>query len=177
MELTLCELVAAHLKDVNSCDNTFTVDAKLVLDAENGVISYEVVSVSPYEKRYPLDELDVATYIANPDRIIYLAYLDGQLAGQIRIGKWWNRFAYIEDIVVHSPFRKQGVGRALIGQAITWAKAGGYPGIMLETQNINVGGCRLYESCGFKLGGFDTCLYKGIHPDKDEIALYWYLIF
>jgi streptothricin acetyltransferase len=48
---------------------------------------------------------------------------------------------------------------------------------MLETQNNNVAACRLYESGGFQLAGFDRCLYKGLHPDTDEIALYWYLVF
>ncbi len=177
MLLTLRELDAEHLSDINHCDCGFTVDAKLILNAENGAISYSIVSVPPYEKRYPLDELDAAAYIANPEKVIYLAYLDDQLAGQIRIGRWWNRYAYIEDIVVDPPFRKQRVGRALMEQAIDWAKARGFPGIMLETQNINVAGCRLYESCGLKLGGFDTCLYQASLPGTDEIALYWYLIF
>ena len=177
MSLILQELDAEHLTDLNCCDYAFTVDSKLVLDAENGAIHYGIVNVPPYQKRYPLDELNPAAYIANPDKVIYLAYLDGQIAGQIRIGRYWNRYAYIEDIVVDPPFRRGGIGRALMEQAIEWAKAGGYPGIMLETQNINVAGCRLYESCGLKLGGFDTCLYQAILPGTEEIALYWYLIF
>jgi hypothetical protein len=49
--------------------------------------------------------------------------------------------------------------------------------MMLETQDNNVLGCRLYASCGFELRGFDTHLYKGLDPSSDEIALYWYLIF
>ena len=53
----------------------------------------------------------------------------------------------------------------------------GLPGIMLETQNNNVAACRFYESCGFHLGGFDRELYRGITPDTDETALFWYLIF
>lgn len=49
--------------------------------------------------------------------------------------------------------------------------------VMLETQNINVVACRLYESCGFVLGGFDACLYRGVMPGTREIALFWYLLF
>jgi ribosomal protein S18 acetylase RimI-like enzyme len=62
-------------------------------------------------------------------------------------------------------------------RAIEWAKEKGLPGLMLETQNNNVAACHLYESCGFELGGFDRNLYKGLHPDTKEIALYWYLFF
>ena len=76
-----------------------------------------------------------------------------------------------------STIRNQGVGHALMQKAITWARQKGFPGMMLETQNINVAGCRLYESCGFRLGGFHRHLYGGLHPGTDEIALYWYLLF
>jgi streptothricin acetyltransferase len=47
---------------------------------------------------------------------------------------------------------------------------------MLETQNNNVGACKLYEACGFTLGGFDRYLYRGEMPDTREIALFWYLM-
>jgi streptothricin acetyltransferase len=65
----------------------------------------------------------------------------------------------------------------LLVKAVEWAKAGNYPGLMLETQNNNVAGCRLYKSFGFELGGCDRFLYKGLHSSTDEIALYWYLFF
>ena len=48
---------------------------------------------------------------------------------------------------------------------------------MLETQNINVAACLFYARCGFVLGGYDRFLYRGLTPETDEIALYWYLIF
>ncbi|MBP1701359.1 MAG: acetyltransferase [Chloroflexi bacterium] len=142
MELALLTLDVEHLQDVNRCDSSFTVASKLILNAQNGEIGYQIVSVPAYQKRYPVDVLDAITYIDNPDKVIFLAYLDGQIAGQIR-----------------------------------WAKARGFPGIMLETQNNNVAACRLYERTGMQLGGFDKYLYKGITPDTEEIALYWYLIF
>jgi ribosomal protein S18 acetylase RimI-like enzyme len=69
------------------------------------------------------------------------------------------------------------VGRALLQHVIQWAKSRQLPGVMLETQNNNVAACRLYESCGFQLGGFDRCLYLGLNPGTDEIALYWYFCF
>jgi len=78
---------------------------------------------------------------------------------------------------VADQFRRRGIGRALLEKAFDWARAGGFPGIMLETQDINVAACRLYESCGMKLGGFDAYLYKGLDPHSDEIALFWYIIF
>lgn len=175
--ITIEEINPHNLQDADRCDGAFLVDAKLNLSAENGHITYTPVNVPPYEKRYPLDEVDFTTYLASPDRTVFFAYIDGAIAGQIRLRRWWNHYGYIEDIVVDRRYRRLGVGRALIQQAIEWARQKQLPGIMLETQNNNLAGCRLYESCGFELAGFDRCLYQGIDPASDEIALYWYYRF
>jgi streptothricin acetyltransferase len=177
MNLTIQQLDEQNFGDVNRCDGTFTVDSKLVSHAENDVIRYTVVSVPPYQKRYPPEELDYPTYLNHPDKTIFFAYADGQLAGQVIVRKNWNHYAYIKDIVVDVDFRRLGVGRALLQRTVAWAKAKQLAGIMLETQNNNVAACRLYESCGFKLGSFDRYLYQGLHVGVAEIALYWYLLF
>jgi streptothricin acetyltransferase len=62
-------------------------------------------------------------------------------------------------------------------RAIEWARSLDLPGLMLETQDINVKACRFYERMGFVLSGFDRHLYKATLPGRDEIALYWYLVF
>jgi ribosomal protein S18 acetylase RimI-like enzyme len=176
MTIIVCELNEQNIQDVNKCDGTFTVDSKIILQAEKDDIRYTVVSVLPYQKRYPSDESDYTTYLAKPDKTIYFAYMDRQLAGQIVLRKNWNQYAYVEDIAVDIHFRKCGVGRTLVAEAIDWAKTKLLAGIMLETQNNNVAACRFYERCGFKLGGFDRYLYKGISKNTEEIALYWYLL-
>ncbi len=177
MNITIRQLDERNIRDVNRCDGTFTIDSMLVLHAENDVIRYTIVNVPSQQKRYPAEELDYPTYLNHPDKMIYFAYADGQLAGQVIVRKNWNHYAYLEDIVVDAGFRHLGVGRALLQHAVTWAKARQLAGVMLETQNNNVAACRLYESCGFKLGGFDRYLYQGLSPNTDEIALYWYLLF
>lgn len=174
MQLTILALDETHLSDVNLCDGTFSIDSFLQIHTENGVIRTRLVAVPPHTKRYKEDPFDPRSYIASQDRILYLAYCDGQVAGQIRLCRYWNRYTYIEDIVVDTSFRRRGVGRALIEQAKCWTEEQHLPGIMLETQNNNVAACRLYESCGFVLGGFDAYLYRGIDPGTDEVALYWY---
>jgi streptothricin acetyltransferase len=177
MEITICPLDGTNRADINGVDGSFTVNAHLSLHARDGQISYIIEPVQPYIKRYPAEQFDWGTFIGNPDKAIYLAYVDGQLAGQIILWKNWNGYGYIEDIAVEVIFRRQGIGRRLIEQAVAWSKARELPGLMLETQNNNVAGCQLYEACGFHLGGFDQELYRAIDPDTEEIALYWYLIF
>jgi ribosomal protein S18 acetylase RimI-like enzyme len=176
-DIAIQPLSATNQADLNRCDNSFTVEAELRLTAEDGRTGYTVEPVTPYIKRYGPEVYDAQAYIEKPDHAAWLAYVDGQLAGQILVHENWNRFAIIWDIAVDPSFRRRGVGRRLIAQAVAWARARGLPGVMLETQHINVAACRLYESCGFMLGGFDACLYRGVMPGTHEIALFWYLLF
>jgi ribosomal protein S18 acetylase RimI-like enzyme len=170
-------LTAANQADLNRCDNSFTVKAELCLHALEGRIGYTVRPVTPYTKRYGPEIYDAQVYIDRPDHAAWLAYVDGRLSGQILVQEHWNRLAIVWDIAVDPPFRRLGVGRRLMEQAIEWARERGLPGVMLETQNINVAACRLYEACGFCLGGLDGYLYRGIERDSREIALFWYLLF
>jgi ribosomal protein S18 acetylase RimI-like enzyme len=175
--ITIRELDDQNMRDVNRCDGVFTVDSRLVLQVENDVIRYTVAGIPPYQKRYPHDEIDTTTYLADPAKTIFFAYVDGQLAGQVILRGNWNRYCHIEDIAVDIHFRRCGVGRALMEAAIAWAKGRDLAGLSLETQNNNVAACRFYERCGFRLGGFDRYLYRGVMNDTEEIALYWYFLF
>ena len=65
----------------------------------------------------------------------------------------------------------------MLNKAEEWAKKGGMPGFMLETQDVNVPACRLYEKAGFILGGVDKKLYGATKKYSHETALYWYKIF
>ncbi len=82
----------------------------------------------------------------------------------------------MEGIGVDKHFRRLGIGRALIEQGMKWAEKQALAGIMLETQDNNVGACRFYQNCGFVLRGFDTALYHNSAECRDEIALFWYLV-
>lgn len=176
-EILIKEIVSDSIGDANRCDSLFTVEAKLELTADSEGIQYRLVPVMSYEKRYPDEEVDYTTYVDNPKQTVFLAYVDGMVAGEIRVRENWNRYALVENIVVDAAYRRRGVGRALMARAIQWARAKSLPGVTLETQNNNVAGCKLYQQCGFELAGFDSQLYGGVMPGTDEVALYWYLIF
>ena len=165
----------ADLGDAHRLDGTFLVQSELALLVEGGVIRYEVVPVPPYEKRYAEEEPSVDPRA--PGKAVFLAYLDGSVAGRVVLSEGWNRQAWVEDIAVDARRRRAGVGRALIDRAVAWAVERGLPGIRAETQSNNVPACKLYESCGFRLGGFDRDLYRGLDERTTEVALFWYLHF
>lgn len=169
------KLDSQSIHQVDKFNRTFTVASKLVLGMEDGRITCSIAPVTPYEKEIPIDDMDASTFIDSDEKVIFFADVDGIVAGQIKIITWWNRFAYIDDLIVNPQVRGLGVGQALMGEAIGWVKAKRFPGIMLETQDDNVPACQLYRKCGFVLGGFDQYTFKNIKPN--ETALYWYLIF
>ncbi|WP_316252443.1 GNAT family N-acetyltransferase [Bacillus sp. YC2] len=182
MELTIRKMTKEDQDQLIEIDDRFTADSILVLSMDKNKIHYTVENIPGYIKSYKDDEQleessDFSAYIDHPDQAVYAAYIDDQLAGYVTVKRNWNEYAYIEDMKVDIKHRRQGIGRTLVEQVIQWAKEHKMPGIMLETQNVNVKACQFYESCGFKIGGFDFCLYKGIKKHANEAALYWYLIF
>lgn len=176
--LTITEISTVNIADINRTDTTHEINSRIVPFIENGVFSYTIEVIDPaYLKTYEEDDIDYTAYVDNPDKAAFLAYFGGMLAGQIVLRRNWNSLAYIEDIRVGSNFRRRGTGIALLNKAEEWAKKGGMPGIMLETQDVNVPACRLYEKAGFILGGVDKKLYGAIDKDAHETALFWYKFF
>lgn len=176
MDISLRKLQEGENSFAQEFDRKSMVKSRLVLDMENEKLVYSIVPVeTPYEREVQLEDTDYGFNEVPP--VVFLAEVDGKLAGRIRLLRWWNRFGYIEDLVVNPEFRGLGLGRKLMEQGIQWAREQGFPGVMLETQDDNVSACTLYSSCGFILSGFDRNVYKAINPQTRECALYWYLIF
>jgi streptothricin acetyltransferase len=177
MQIEIQPLDQGNIQAVNQCDGSFMVNSHLELSMEYDRLTYSAFPVQPYKKEFPIEEMDVDSFVNNPDKIIFLAYSDGKLAGQIDLIKWWNGYAYVNAFAVNQEYRRHGVGKALLQEAVEWARKNQFPGVMLETQNNNMAACALYKKCGFELSGFDKYLFKGLDPQTKEVALFWYLLF
>ena len=175
MEITIREAGTQESAQTTSFSRKSLVKARLVLGIDDEKLTYAVVPVEPYERNVPVEDTDYGFDDAGPT--IFFAEVDGKIAGRIKMLQWWNRFAYVEDLVVNPGYRGLGIGRRLLDRGIQWAHDKQFPGVMLETQDDNVPACTLYQSCGFVLSGFDRNVYKAINPNTRETALYWYLIF
>lgn len=175
MEITIRKIDPHESPHTKSFSRKSTVNSRLVLGIENENLFYTIAPVEPYEREVPAEDVEYGFDEAGPT--IFFAEMDGNLAGRIKMLRWWNRFAYVEDLVVNPEVRGMGIGRRLLERGIQWARENDFPGVMLETQDDNVPACTLYQSCGFVLFGFDRNIYKAINPNTKETALYWYLIF
>jgi GNAT superfamily N-acetyltransferase len=175
MEILLREIGKHESPQTRAFSRKFMVEARLVLGMVDEELIYTVAPVEPYERDIPAEDTEYGFDDAGPT--IFFAEVDGKLAGRIKMLQWWNRFAYVDDLVVNPEFRGLGLGRKLLERGIQWARDHRFPGVMLETQDDNVPACTLYQSCGFVLRGFDRDVYKAIHSNTRETALYWYLMF
>jgi ribosomal protein S18 acetylase RimI-like enzyme len=135
-------------------------------------------AVEPYRKCYGIDPDEFSCLREHPARgAIFVAWLDDQAVGHVVVNIKWNGFGHIEELVVDAGARRCGVARQLIDVAGFWARKHNLPGIMLETQSNNLAACRLYERYGFVMGGVDHWRYRGIDPQTEESAIFWYLLF
>lgn len=166
--IRIAELPAEQSIDWSVHDRTFTVERELKLRIVNGLLSSEAIVVAPYEKTNP------SWHRSSVEGVSFAGYVGDQLAAEIYVSKSWNGYAQVENLIVARKYRRQGLARALVERARAWAESGGLPGVMIETQNNNVSACQLYESCGFKLQGFDSSLYRGLNLHSQEVALFWY---
>lgn len=82
--------------------------------------------------------------------IVYIAYVNGCVAGFISIGKKNNR-ADIGLIAVSEEFRGRNIGAFLIEKASQYASLKGLEEIQVSTQGENIPAMRLYSKSGFTI--------------------------
>ena len=158
-------------------DFSFEVSAYGVPQMGQRVDQWPVEKVLPYRKCYGIDPEEFASFRDAPDSAIFMAYLDNQPVGHVVVSTNWNGFAHVDELAVIAGARRHGVARSLLEVVRFWSHKKKLPGIMLETQNNNIGACRLYERCGYQVGGVDHLRYRGIDPQTAEVAIFWYLLF
>lgn len=67
----------------------------------------------------------------------------------------------IESVAVDVELRRQGVGRALMGELLKWAQGQSVTSVLLEVGEYNVAAQRLYEKFGFSQDGSRSNYYRG----------------
>jgi len=111
------------------------------------------VAVLPGSETAHADPFDEpAAFLRNPSSFVLGAYAEGAPVGlawglQMRSpsGRLTN---YVHELAVHEDWRRQGIGSALVSEAIALARRRGSTKFWLSTGGHNVTAQALYESLG-----------------------------
>lgn len=119
-------------------DFSFEVSAYAQAQSEQAVAKWPLHHITPYRKCYGIDPEEFSSYRDATDSAVFMAYLDDEPVGHVVVSTNWNGYAHIDELAVHAPARRHGWPRL----CWMWRSSGAarkLPGIMLETQNNNLG--------------------------------------
>ncbi|MFF1479124.1 GNAT family N-acetyltransferase [Streptomyces sp. NPDC058301] len=160
---------------IEALDGSFTTRTIFhVAVAEDGFTLKEIPVDPPIHKVFPPEDADDSPAAEEDpnDRAFVAVGPDGCLAGFTAVSYApWNRRLTIEDIEVAPAHRGRGIGRALMGHAVEFARERGAGHIWLEVSNINAPAIHAYRRMGFIFCGLDMSLYDGT-SSSGEHALY-----
>jgi ribosomal protein S18 acetylase RimI-like enzyme len=78
------------------------------------------------------------------------------------------------DLRVDFDFRREGLGSAMLFQAINHARDLELRAVTAETRTDNVPAARLLSKCGFEIAGVDTQRHSNHDLVKEVASLIWY---
>ena len=115
----------------------------------------------------PPVSLNAQTLLANPSFACFLAFVDGECAGQAILRTGDFHLCDLLDIRVDSRMRRQGVATALLHACEDWAKKAHWAGLRAETTDHQPVACLFFTNSGFQLGGVDKLRHLA---DPDQAA-------
>jgi GNAT superfamily N-acetyltransferase len=101
--------------------------------------------------------------------VVLVGEVEGRAAGYLSLSPAPAPEAmWITDLVIDPAFRRQGLGRRLLSEAIGWARARGQGRLFFEMQSKNYGAIQLAQKLGFVFSGYSDFFY----PNED-ISLFF----
>jgi RimJ/RimL family protein N-acetyltransferase len=113
-------------------------------------------------RRYP----HAAVYVAESD--------DGRVVGRLSLSRDQHpASAHVADLglMVARTHRRHGIGRALMEQAVAWARESGVRKLELHVFPHNDAAIALYESVGFEREGYRKAHYRREDGYQDAILM------
>jgi RimJ/RimL family protein N-acetyltransferase len=97
------------------------------------------------------------------DAAVFVAEVPEGIVGRLSVGRDPHpASAHVADLglMVAKGHRRQGIGRALLEQAVEWARGAGVSKLELHVFPHNEPGIRLYEAFGFRREGYRVRHYR-----------------
>jgi putative acetyltransferase len=114
----------------------------------------------------------------HPDAAVFVVEADGRVVGRLSLARDMHpASSHVADLglMVSSSHRRQGVGRSLLEQAVTWARAAGVSKLELHVFPWNAPAIALYESFGFEREGYRSRQYLRDGEPVDAVLMAYHL--
>jgi RimJ/RimL family protein N-acetyltransferase len=110
------------------------------------------------------------------DAAVFVAEADGQagIVGRLSLGRDPHPASrHVADLglMVAADYRRRGVGRALLEQAVDWARDTGVRKLELHVFPHNEGALALYEGFGFRREGYRRSQYRRGREYLDAVLM------
>ena len=160
-------------QDINIPNQPFKLYGKMIPSYTDRRWSYttetfdEVSEMCFPDENYDYDELSKYS--------VFLGAYDGdKCVGLAILQEPFFSYMYLYDFKVNTEYRGKGVAQQLMDAAKKTAYESGYKGLYTQGQDNNLAACLFYIKSGFRIGGFDSELYKGTNQEgKADIIFYW----
>jgi ribosomal protein S18 acetylase RimI-like enzyme len=109
----------------------------------------------------PPTAAQLAAIVDSPDSVLFIARSEGRIVGSLTLAFYripTGLKGWIEDVVVSSELRGQGVGEALSLAALAEAARRGAKNVSLTSRSSREAANRLYQRLGF--AHYDTNVYR-----------------
>ena len=114
----------------------------------------------------------------HPDAAVYVADDDGAIVGRLSVARDTHSASrHVADLglMVASTHRRRGIGRALLDQAVAWARDAGVIKLELHVFPWNEPAIRLYEGFGFVREGVRRRHYRRAGEYVDAVLMAYHL--
>jgi len=138
-----------------------TVEVRAASEVDDELVTGFGVLIPQLSSSPPPTAQELREIVAAPDSVLFLARVDGRLAGSLTLAFYripTGLKAWIEDVVVDESARGQGVGEALNTAAIEEARRRGAKNVSLTSRASREAANRLYQRLGFE--PYETNLYR-----------------
>lgn len=163
-DVTLRPALMGDLRDCLEFDGSYTTDCvwqmdSRVVDGEISVTFRHVRLPRSMRVEYPRDAEALRADWRLRD-VVLVAERDQQKLGYVSLSAHpAQRVAYIGDLVVRRSYRRGGVGSALLGATVRWARERELKQVVAEVQTKNYPAICLLSKLGFVFCGFNDRHY------------------
>lgn len=121
----------------------------------------------PMQVKYPRSAEDIMGVWKTSDALL-VAEQDGVLGGfvDLRIERG-HQLAWVRNLIVAEPYRRLGLGSALVRAAERWAQNHKLPTLLVEAQSQNGPAIQFYRALGFTFCGFNERYFA------NQVALFF----